>query len=75
MPTSSAGGSAPPLHRSPPDDVADLKTARAQAYDLVLNGYEIGGGSLRIYQPDIQKQVFEPLVCRMKKPRINLAFC
>jgi aspartyl-tRNA synthetase len=44
-----------------PDDVADLKTARAQAYDLVLNGYEIGGGSLRIYQPDIQKQVFEAI--------------
>ncbi len=44
-----------------PDDQSDLKTARAQAYDLVLNGYEIGGGSLRIYQPEIQKQVFEAI--------------
>jgi aspartyl-tRNA synthetase len=41
-----------------PDDVHDLKTARAQAYDLVYNGFEVGGGSLRIYQQDIQQQVF-----------------
>jgi aspartyl-tRNA synthetase len=44
-----------------PDDVNDLKTARAQAYDLVYNGYEVGGGSLRIYQQDIQQQVFEAI--------------
>ncbi|NET01995.1 MAG: aspartate--tRNA ligase [Sphaerospermopsis sp. SIO1G2] len=44
-----------------PDDVNDLKTARAQAYDLVLNGFEVGGGSLRIYQKDIQAQVFETI--------------
>jgi aspartyl-tRNA synthetase len=41
-----------------PDDLGDLKTARAQAYDLVYNGFEVGGGSLRIYQQDIQQQVF-----------------
>ncbi|WP_414543311.1 aspartate--tRNA ligase [Nostoc sp. CCY0012] len=44
-----------------PEDISDLKTARAQAYDLVLNGLEIGGGSLRIYQGDIQQQVFEAI--------------
>ncbi|BAZ12978.1 aspartyl-tRNA synthetase [Calothrix sp. NIES-4071] len=44
-----------------PDDINDLKTARAQAYDLVLNGFEVGGGSLRIYQRDIQEQVFEAI--------------
>jgi aspartyl-tRNA synthetase len=44
-----------------PDDVDDLKTARAQAYDLVLNGTEIGGGSLRIYQRDIQEKVFDAI--------------
>ncbi|MEQ8958302.1 MAG: aspartate--tRNA ligase [Coleofasciculus sp. C2-GNP5-27] len=44
-----------------PDYIDDLKTARAQAYDLVYNGYEVGGGSLRIYQPDIQKRVFEAI--------------
>ncbi len=44
-----------------PDDLADLKTARAEAYDLVFNGFEVGGGSLRIYQRDIQEQVFEAI--------------
>ncbi len=44
-----------------PDDINDLKTARAQAYDLVYNGYEIGGGSLRIYQRPVQEQVFEAI--------------
>ncbi len=41
-----------------PDDLEDLKTARAQAYDLVMNGVEIGGGSLRIYQREVQEKVF-----------------
>ena len=44
-----------------PDDLADLTTARAVAYDMVYNGYEIGGGSLRIYQPDVQAKVFETI--------------
>ena len=44
-----------------PDDINDLKTARAQAYDLVLNGTEVGGGSLRIYQRDVQEKVFEAI--------------
>jgi aspartyl-tRNA synthetase len=44
-----------------PEDLADLKTARAQAYDLVYNGVEIGGGSLRIYQREVQEKVFETI--------------
>ncbi len=47
-----------------PDDVADLADlaiARAVAYDIVYNGYEIGGGSLRIYQPEVQAKVFETI--------------
>jgi aspartyl-tRNA synthetase len=44
-----------------PEDAHDLKTARAQAYDIVLNGFEVGGGSLRIYQPDLQAKVFETI--------------
>ncbi|NEP15158.1 MAG: aspartate--tRNA ligase [Symploca sp. SIO2C1] len=44
-----------------PDDINDLKTARAQAYDLVFNGYEVGGGSLRIYQSEIQQRVFDTI--------------
>jgi hypothetical protein len=38
----------------------DLKTANAQAYDMVLNGVEIGGGSLRIYRSDVQRQARSP---------------
>jgi aspartyl-tRNA synthetase len=44
-----------------PDDLDDLKTARAQAYDLVFNGFEIVSGSLRIYQPQLQQKVFETI--------------
>jgi aspartyl-tRNA synthetase len=44
-----------------PDDIDDLKNARAQAYDLVYNGLEIGGGSLRIYQREVQERVFEAI--------------
>jgi len=44
-----------------PDDLDDLKTARAQAYDLVFNGFEIVSGSLRIYQPELQQRVFETI--------------
>lgn len=43
------------------EDAHDLKTARAQAYDLVFNGFEVGGGSLRIYQSDLQQKVFETI--------------
>jgi aspartyl-tRNA synthetase len=34
---------------------------RAKAYDLVLNGYEVGGGSIRIHQQEVQNQVFQLL--------------
>lgn len=34
---------------------------RAQAYDLVLNGYEVGGGSMRIYQREVQEKMFGAL--------------
>jgi aspartyl-tRNA synthetase len=44
-----------------PGDRHDLKTARAQAYDLVYNGLEIGGGSLRIYEPELQQEVFSAI--------------
>jgi len=35
--------------------------ALAQAYDVVLNGYEVGGGSIRIYDPEIQARMFKTL--------------
>lgn len=39
----------------------DLANVRAIAYDIVLNGYELGGGSLRINQRDLQERMFKAL--------------
>ncbi len=41
--------------------VSDPGAVRAKAYDIVLNGCELGGGSLRIYQSDVQEKMFEAL--------------
>ena len=39
----------------------DLSKVRAIAYDIVLNGYELGGGSLRINHKDLQERMFKAL--------------
>ena len=39
----------------------DMKNVRAEAYDLALNGFEVGGGSLRIYDTKIQSAMFKAL--------------
>jgi aspartyl-tRNA synthetase len=42
-------------------DPADPGAARAKAYDVVWNGWEIGGGSIRISDPEVQRKVFEAI--------------
>ncbi|KAI7980839.1 hypothetical protein LOK49_Contig100G00004 [Camellia lanceoleosa] len=42
-----------------PEDIKDLSSARALAYNMVYNRVEIGGGSLRIYKREIQEKVLE----------------
>ncbi|MCC5790362.1 MAG: aspartate--tRNA ligase [Opitutales bacterium] len=48
-----------------PEDIGllqkDPKAVRGQHYDLVLNGVELGGGSIRVHQPDLQKTLFEDI--------------
>ncbi len=46
---------------SPAELLADPASAQAAAYDVVLNGYELGGGSLRIHDNEMQKAVFDVL--------------
>ncbi|NGM81897.1 aspartate--tRNA ligase [Paenibacillus sp. 7124] len=54
-----------PFTRPREEDVAlfdtDPGAIRAQAYDIVLNGYEVGGGSMRIYKRDVQEKMFDAL--------------
>jgi len=41
---------------------SDPKKVRGQHYDIVVNGVELGGGSIRIHQPDVQKTIFEEIL-------------
>ena len=54
-----------PFTQPHPDDVDMLETeplkVRSQAYDLVLNGWELGSGSIRIHQSDLQARIFRML--------------
>ncbi|MGN1209730.1 MAG: aspartate--tRNA ligase, partial [Duodenibacillus sp.] len=64
---------------SPHDDcidklVSDPENCYAKAYDMVLNGWEIGGGSVRIHRADVQSKVFEALKIGPEEARVKFGF-
>ena len=60
------------------EDIPLLSTqpeiARADAYDIVINGYEAGGGSIRIHENDLQKQMFEILGLTDEECKVKFGF-
>jgi aspartyl-tRNA synthetase len=60
------------------EDLPHLETepgkARAKAYDMVVNGYEVGGGSIRIHRQDVQSRVFAMLGMEVDDARARFGF-
>jgi aspartyl-tRNA synthetase len=54
-------------------EAGDLAKVRAVAYDVVLNGYELGGGSLRIHERDLQAKMFGVLGVTEEEQRIKFS--
>ena len=52
----------------------ELGKVRAKAYDMVLNGYEVGGGSIRIHRQDVQSRVFEILGMSVEDAKNRFGF-
>lgn len=56
------------------DDTEKLLEIRSQAYDLVLNGWELGSGSVRIHQRELQQQIFELLGINEEEAEAKFGF-
>jgi len=56
------------------DDLADPARAMARAYDVVLNGIELGGGSIRINRPEVQSKMFAALGIEEEEAKKRFGF-
>ncbi|CAN5455025.1 aspartate--tRNA ligase [soil metagenome] len=67
-----------PFTQPHPDDVHMLESeplkVRSQAYDLVLNGWELGSGSIRIHQPELQARIFRILGISDEEAQLRFGF-
>jgi aspartyl-tRNA synthetase len=59
---------------SPASDDLDPETARARAYDITLNGFELGSGSIRIHRPEVQRKIFDLLGLSEEEARQKFGF-
>ena len=55
-------------------EAGDFGKVRANAYDLVINGVEVGGGSIRIFQKDLQSKMFEVLGFSPEEAKAQFGF-
>ncbi|MCD6667936.1 aspartate--tRNA ligase [Vibrio cholerae] len=63
-----------PLNLSPEQLKANPEEALSNAYDMVLNGYEVGGGSVRIHNAEMQSAVFDILGITPEEQRLKFGF-
>ena len=64
----------PSLEDLPKFGTPEMASMKARAYDLVLNGFEVGGGSIRIHQPEVQEKMFNAIGFSTEEARARFGF-